>query len=379
MDAAVELSLQDQRKQFQTSAVRDATTGFRQYSHSYKVNSNVLEDPAVGGTYYPVVGYKKPVEEDNGQNESTTIPVPPPEEVPKVAGVVPPLPDDEDDKDGTEAVAMDSAMDNVVYKLSTHEETTTPIDYNRVVYVKIDDKYEDDSVASSLPMPKDPDEDSDGIIDHVLDKELWDETDDDPRLEELVTMPEDNDGEDKTGDDKTRDDGDDTDVQVIKVTKPDNTDNTKTDNTKPKGKKAKKDAPVQSTLGWKRKPSPSSAPTSPAKKRNKTVPIRQSPRIHKNNKKLLKDRTTKRSQVDTEENDEMSVDRDLEKDESALNTEEEDDDGNDENQDQGDDDVCDDDEEESTRSDGDDDDNDDENDDDERDEEEEEDEDDAEE
>ena len=196
--AAVRLSLSEQRKKFQKSAVLDAANGFQQYKLSWKVDTSVLDDPDIGSTFFPVQSAKvtkKPTalndNDDDNSPSGNDIPVPPPEEVPKVAGVVPPIPDDQAEI-GQDKTGQDKTGKR--YGWPTYGEKTSPLKYNRFVFTNIKDDYEDSSDDDSIPPPpKEPDEESDAVIDHVLDSELWDEAvpDDELCFEKIVCIPDD--------------------------------------------------------------------------------------------------------------------------------------------------------------------------------------------
>ena len=196
--AAIRLSLSEQRKKFQKSAVLDAANGFQQYKLSWKVDTSVLDDPDIGSTFFPVQSAKvtkKPTalndNDDDNSPSGNDIPVPPPEEVPKVAGVMPPIPDDQAEI-GQDKTGQDKTGKR--YGWPTYGEKTSPLKYNRFVFTNIKDDYEDSSDDDSIPPPpKEPDEESDAVIDHVLDSELWDEAvpDDELCFEKIVCIPDD--------------------------------------------------------------------------------------------------------------------------------------------------------------------------------------------
>ena len=335
--AAVRLSLSEQRKKFQKSAVLDAANGFRQYKLSWKVDTSVLDDPDIGSTFFPVKSAKVTKEptalndnDDDNSPSGNDIPVPPPEEVPKVAGVVPPIPDNQAEI-GQDKTGQDKTGKR--YGWTTYGEKTSPLKYNRFVFfTNIKDDNEDSSDDNSIPPPpKEPDKESDAVINHVLDSELWDEAvpDDELCFEKIVCIPDD----DPTNKAPKGTVNDDDEVKVVKVVPAG-------ENSKSKGipspkasissKKAVAHAP--DTGSKKRKGNsnnnPSTPPRKKAKKQSQTtlLGIRQSPRILEKETKRKKDKHKGKKQeqpMECDENDAAKSDEEFDSNEVDANDDDE--------------------------------------------------------
>ena len=192
ISAAIEESLKEQDNKFAVSGMRDSTSWLRRYFNTRDITKDVIKDPAVTMSFYPVEGAKIP-SEDSLQGRKSAGGTKPPPDAPldndsmdtKPPAKIDPTATNKDNSSGPvgNSAKGRKANKNVSpYTLTTHGEDTTPANANRIVYVTIDDRYDDDSVDASIPPPEEPDEDSDEIINRLLDDEWMDNNDDDDGL-----------------------------------------------------------------------------------------------------------------------------------------------------------------------------------------------------